>query len=111
MALAKVNGRTVIPFLRKYVDPVAKRIGVDMLEFDAPEIGEVISGRKTSKSAAESVGKQTLEKQLGSGSKQGKSVQQNLLNNPVGPEEILLQTFLDDHVKQQLSVPTFCGSV
>ena len=41
-----------------------------MLEFAAPEIGEVISGRKNFKSAAKSVGKQTLKKQLGSGSKQ-----------------------------------------
>ena len=37
--------------------------------------------------------------------------QQNLLNNPVGREETFLQTFLVDHVKQQFSVPTFCGSV
>ena len=43
-ALAQVFGRTAIPFLRKYVVPVAKRISVDMLEFAAPEIGEDISG-------------------------------------------------------------------
>ena len=41
-----------------------------MLKFAAPEIGEVISGRKSIKSAAKSVGMQTLKKQLGSGSKQ-----------------------------------------
>ena len=39
------------------------------------------------------------------------SFQQNLLNNPVGREETILQTFRVDHVKQQLSVPNFCGSV
>ena len=66
-ALAQVIGRTAIPFLRKYVVPAAKRIGADMLEFAAPEIGEVISGRKSFKSAAKSVGKQTLRKQLGEG--------------------------------------------
>ena len=69
-ALPKVIRRTAIPFLRKYVVPAAKRISADMLEFAAPEIGEVISGRKSFKSAAKSVGKQTLKKQLGSGSKQ-----------------------------------------
>ena len=37
----------------------------------------------------------------------GKSFQENLLNNPVGCEETFSQTFLVDHVKQQLSVPTF----
>ena len=68
-ALAHVIGKTSIPFLRKYVVPVAKRIGTDMLEFAAPEIGEFISGRKSFKSAAKSVGKQTLKKQLGEGSR------------------------------------------
>ena len=68
-ALAQVVGRTAIPFLRKYVVPAAKRKGADMLEFAAPEIGEVISGRKSFKSAAVSVGKQTLKKQLGEGSR------------------------------------------
>ena len=42
---------------------------------------------------------------------EAESFQQNLLNNPVGREETFLQTFLVDHVKQQFSVPTFCGSV
>ena len=68
-ALAQVIGRTAIPFLCKYVVPAAKRIGADMLEFAAPEIGEVFSGRKSFKSAAKSVGKKTLKKQLGEGSR------------------------------------------
>ena len=66
-ALAQVIGRTAIPFLRKYVVPVAKRIGADMLEFAAQEIGEVFSGRKSFKSAAKSVGNKTLKKQLDEG--------------------------------------------
>ena len=69
-ALAQVIGRTAIPFLCKYVVPAAKRIGADMLEFAAPEVGEVLSGRKSFKTAAKSVGKQTLRRQMGSGSKQ-----------------------------------------
>ena len=39
------------------------------------------------------------------------SYQQNLQNKSVGREETFLQTFLVDHVKQEFSVPTFCGSV
>ena len=66
-ALAQVIGRTAIPFLRKYVVPAAKRIGAEMLEFAVPEIGKVISGRKSFKTAAKSEGKQTLRKQLGEG--------------------------------------------
>ena len=69
-ALAQVIGRNATPFLRKDVIPAAKRKGADLLEFAAPEIGEVISSRKSFKTAAKSVGKQTLKKQLGSGSKQ-----------------------------------------
>ena len=68
-ALAQVIGRTAIPFLRKYIVPAVKRVGADLLEFAAPEIGEVNSGRKSLKSAAKSVGKQTLKKQLGQGSR------------------------------------------
>ena len=71
-ALSQVIGRTAIPLLRKYVVPAAKRISADMLDFAAPDIGEVFSGRKSFKSGAKSVGKKTLRKQLGSGSKQRK---------------------------------------
>ena len=113
-ALAQVIGRTAIPFLRKYIVPAAERVGADLLEFAAPETGEVISGRKSFKSAAKSVGRQTLRKQLGEGNRKRtatESFQKNLQNNPVGREETFLQTFLVDHVKQQFSAPTFCGSV
>ena len=66
-ALAQVIGRTAIPLLRKYVVPAAKRVGADLLEFAVPEIAEVVSGRKNFKTAAKSVGKQTLRKHLGEG--------------------------------------------
>ena len=66
-ALEQVIGRTAIPFLRKYIVPAAKRVGADLLEFAVPEIAEVVSGRKNFKTAAKSVGKQTLRKQLGEG--------------------------------------------
>ena len=58
-----------IPFLLKYIVPDAKRVGADLLEFALPEIAEVVSGRKNFKNAAKSVGKQTLKKQLGQGSR------------------------------------------
>ena len=63
-ALAQVIGRTAIPFLRKYIVPAAKQVGADLLEFAVPEIAEVVSGTKNFKTAAKSVGKQTLKKQL-----------------------------------------------
>ena len=70
-ALAQVIGRTAIPFLRKYIVRAAKRVGDGLLEFAVPEIVEIVSGRKNFKTAAKSVGRQTLRKQLGSGSRKG----------------------------------------
>ena len=67
-ALAQVIGRTAIPFLRKYIVPAAKRVGADLLEFAVPEVADVVSGKKNFKTAAKSVGRQTLRKQLGEGS-------------------------------------------
>ena len=47
-ALAQVIERTAIPILRKFIVLAAKPVGADLLEFAAPEIREVISGRKSS---------------------------------------------------------------
>ena len=111
-ALAQVIGRTAFPFLRKYIVPAARRAGADLLEVAVSEIAEVVErgGRKSFKTAAKSVGKNNWVKGSGKGL-QAESFQQNLLNNPVGRKETFLQTFLVEHVKQQFSVPTFCGSV
>ena len=68
-ALAQVIGRIAILFLRKNIVPAVKRLGADLLEFAVPEIAEVVSGRKNIKTAAKSVGRQILRKQLGSGSR------------------------------------------
>ena len=67
-ALAQVIGRTGIPFLRKNIVPAAKRLGADLLEFAVPEIAEVVSSRKIIETAAKSVERPTLRKQLGEGS-------------------------------------------
>ena len=68
-ALAHIIGRTAIPFLRNYIVPAAKRVGADLLEFAVPEIADVVSDKKNIKTAAKNVGRQTLRKQLGSGSR------------------------------------------
>ena len=69
----QVFGRTAIPFLRKYIVPAAKLVGTDLLEFAVPEVADVVSGKKNFKTAAKSVGRQTLRKQLGGG-KQKRSI-------------------------------------
>ena len=65
-AIAQVFGRTSIPFLRKYIVPA---VGADLLEFAAPEIADVVNGRKNFKTLAKSLGGHTLRKQLGIGSR------------------------------------------
>ena len=72
-SLAQVIGRTAILFLKKYIVPAAKRVGADLLEFGVPEVADVVSGKKNSKTAAKSVGRKTLRKQLGGG-KQKRSI-------------------------------------
>ena len=66
-ALAQTLGRTAIHFIKKYIVPAAKRIEADLLEIAAPEIGEVVSGRKKLKKFAKDVGTKTVRKQLGGG--------------------------------------------
>ena len=48
-------------------------MGADLLEFAVPEVADVVSGKKNFKTAAKSVGRQTLRKQLGDG-KQKRSI-------------------------------------
>ena len=108
-ALAQVIGRTAIPFLRKYIVPAAKCVSAYLLEFAVPENAEVVSGRKNFKTAAKSVGRQTLRKQLGSDSRKKAAFQQNLQNISVGRGEKFLRTFLINQV-EEFSVPTFCGT-
>ena len=72
-ALAQVIGRTAIPFLRKCIVAAAKRVGTDLLEFAVPEIAEVVSGKKRIKTAAKSMGRQTLGKELSSGGRKRSS--------------------------------------
>ena len=68
-ALANVTRRAATPFLHKYIVPAPKRAATDLLKFAVAEIAEVVSGRKNFKTATKSVGRHTLRKQLGSGSR------------------------------------------
>ena len=98
-ALAQVIGRTAIPFLLENVVSTAKLLGADMLAFAAPEIGEVISGRKSFKSASKSVGKQTLKKPLGSGSKTYESMEKK--NEPKDESVVSTGTGTDDEEEHE----------
>ena len=102
VTFAQVLGRKAIPLLPKYIIPAAKLVGADLLEFSVPEIGDVPSERKIFKTAANSVARRTLRKQLlvvaGKGV-QAESFQENMQNKPVGRKKTFLQTFLINHVE------------
>ena len=68
-ALAQVTGRTALPSLNIYVVPAARRIGAVTLGFAVPEIADIVSGKQNFEATAKNVGKQTLKKQLGGGSR------------------------------------------
>ena len=59
-AFAQTLGRTAIPFIKKYITTAPKRIGADLFEIAAPEIREVVSGRKKLKTFAKGVGTKTV---------------------------------------------------
>ena len=61
--------RKLLPFLLIYVLSAAKHVGAGLIEFSAPKFAEVVSYRKHFKTAAKSVGRQTLRKQLVSSSR------------------------------------------
>ncbi len=66
-ALATSVVRTTIPIIRKYLVPVAKKIGRDIVETALPELHDVFSGKKSVKSALKTTA--TMKKQLGRGRK------------------------------------------
>ena len=89
--LSQTFGRTAIPFLRRYVAPAAKRVRADLLDIAAPEIGNVLTGKKKFKSVAADVGKKTLPKQLGAGKNRKRRIIEEFPQKAVDviePEEI-----------------------
>ena len=77
-SFAQVIGRTAIPFLGKNIVPAEKPVGDDLLDFAESENAGVVSSKKTFKIAAVCVGRQTLRKQLGNGSRK-KTASRNTL--------------------------------
>ena len=62
-------GRTAFPILREIIVPALKRGSANFLEFAPPELAEGVSERRNFKTTAKFVGRQTLRKQLGAGSR------------------------------------------
>ena len=82
-----------------------------MLDFAAPQIAAVDSGRKKFKTAAKNVGRQTSRKQLGSGSRRktaSRSIPTKSAKQTSRSQKKILTNNFDDHVEQFL-VPKICG--
>ena len=45
-AFAVRMGRVAIPLVRKYIIPVAKQVGKNLIESAVPDIGQILTGRK-----------------------------------------------------------------
>ena len=63
--LHKLLGKLQSPLIKKFVVPAAKRIGADLFETAAPEIGEVVSGRKKSQNFCSRCGNKNTSETIG----------------------------------------------
>ena len=72
-ALALGIGRMAHPLARKFVIPVAKKIGKELLLQAALELIQVATKRKSPKQALKSTVRKTIKKQVGEGSRSQKS--------------------------------------
>ena len=69
--LASGIGRAALPIARKFLWPVAKKIGRELVVQAAPELVEVVTNKKFPKQAKKSIVQKTVRKQVG-GSKTGR---------------------------------------
>ena len=66
-ALAMGIGRVALPLARKFIVPIAKRIGKELLVQAAPELIDISTRKKTPKQALKNTVKNTIKKQVGAG--------------------------------------------
>ena len=93
-ALARTVARTTLPILKKYVLPAAKKIRRDVIESAIPEIGGVLSGQTSIKIAVKKTAKSTIQKQVGGGTKRGKTLDKVLLDIKLHQQFLTLWTNL-----------------
>ena len=84
-----------ISILRKFIVPAAKLVGFDFLDNAASEIAEFVGCRKNIKTAAKSVGRQTLCKQLCGGSK--KEPQEEAFRDNLQTNQLVAKTRFAKH--------------
>ena len=70
-ALAAGIGRAALPIARKFLWPVVKKLGRELIVQAAPELVEVVTKKKSPKQAIKLTVQKTVKKQMG-GSKTGR---------------------------------------
>ena len=63
-AFAVRVGRSAMPLLKKYVAPIVKQVGQNLLEAALPEVASLISGKKKTKRAIKDVAKRVIAKTI-----------------------------------------------
>ena len=63
-AFAVRVGRTAMPLLKKYVAPIVKQVGQNVLEAALHEVASLISGKKKTKRAIKDVAKRVIAKTI-----------------------------------------------
>ena len=63
-AFAVRVGRTAMPLLKKYVAPIVKQVGQNVLEAALPKVASLISGKKKTKRAIKDVAKRVIAKTI-----------------------------------------------
>ena len=63
-AFAVRVGRTAMPLLKKYVAPIVKQVGQNVLEAALPEVASLISGKKKTKRVIKDVAKRVIAKTI-----------------------------------------------
>ena len=74
-ALAAGIGRAALPIARKFLWPVAKKIGRELIVQAAPELVEVVTKKKSPKQAIKSTVQKTVRKQVGGSLVKKKNIQ------------------------------------
>lgn len=83
-ALAGTIARTAFPIMKRYIVPVVKKVGRDLVSSAVPEIGEVLSGKTSVKKALKRTASNTISKQIGGGRRKRRKISrvQNVRRKP-----------------------------
>ena len=81
-ALAGGIGRAALPIARKFLWPVAKKFGRELIVQAAPELVEVVTKKKSPNQAIKSTVRKSLQKQVGGSLVKKKNIKEKQTKKP-----------------------------